>query len=476
MRNGRSEGYELASLLCRPVLEILSSNVFSKLPTYSLVESGDPNNADDPRNITDKLINKFVAHHKAKFMMMLQDLYGLGDQYALVNPDGSVVFPSPDTVKLEWDKQRPNRIMRATISTRYRGTQVQEVLTDTERILRIRDGGTTWIEIPYENLIGRIPLVHYANNRRSNEQMGRPEYASELALLAYYNNLLLKAISGSEVMGNPIPVIEELDDIQNAIATNRSQVDQDFYNLDGNLQDRDTVDFDTNGMMFTTGKFALKSPIRGFSEDIRAMIRSLFELFTVHQRIPEAVFGVAIEASKASTQTQMPPFVQFIEMKRAMLDGQGADTELDLPAEGGMFELLDIWLRYRRLTDPRVIVEPVKSRWESVEITDERLRFEKVIYGKGVNLIPDAESLDLLNLVPDANRSVVLAREELQGKVAAGDPSISGGGDLTTMINRAAHEQRGNAADDNDPDEPEITNKPKDPDGGKNVPMGEIME
>lgn len=457
LRNCAAEGYELSGLLCRPITQVLSSYIVGKAPTYTLVEASD--GEDSPVAHTNDLLERFMKRNLAAIIVLVEDLHALGDQFVIVNPDGSLSMPPPDTVKVEYERWNPRRMERVTITTKDRGVVIVEEYTADMRRVTMRSGGQERVEV-WDNLIGRLPVVHFANNRRSNELFGRPEYEAMLSLLSNYDDLLVKAIQGARVMGNPIPVMEGMEDIQATINANAAAA-EDYTDSDGVAQTRERVNFDTNGIMFVGkgGRFELKGPARGFTEDMRAMLRSLFELVIDHVRIPELVYGTALGGNRASADTQIGPFVRFLDAKRAMLDGKGADKSLRVDAEGGMYELVDVWLRTKRLTDSRVVVDAVRSAWPVINLQDENVKLQKVIYAHGTGTIDREETLGLLDLVPNPGQSVARAQEEKEDDLAAQE-------DYMTQLNRAAKQDMSMSAG-------AMLKKsaPPDPDGGRNVPF-----
>lgn len=458
LRNGRSAGYELSGLLCRPITQILASYIVGKAPTYTLVEPAE--DEDDPIAYTNGLIEKFLRRNHARLLTLVEDLHALGDQFVIINPDGSLAVPPPNTVRVEYERWNPTRMEKVIVTTEDRGgLRVIETYTAEQRTVEMRWRGETRRE-QYDNLIGRLPVVHLANNRRANELYGRPEYEAMLTLLHYYDNLLVKAIQGAYVMGNPIPVMAGMENINETITANAGAAETYTAN-DGTPATRGTVEFDTNGMLFVGkgGKFDLVGPDRGFTEDMRSMLRSLFELVIDHVRIPELVYGTALGGNRASAETQIGPFVRFLDAKRAMLDGMAADSELGVDAEGGLYQLIDLWLRTRRLTDRRVVVDATRSQWPTIDLADENVKLQKIIYAHGVGTIDREETLALLNLVPNPPQSVARAQEEKAADLEAQD-------DFMAQLNRAARQ-------DMRPSTGAMlkNSAPPDPDGGRNVPF-----
>lgn len=459
LRNCKATGYELSGLFCRPITQILASYIMGKPPTYTLVEQSDEE--DSPIAHTNEMIERFIKRNHAQLVTLVEDLHGLGDQFVIVNPDGSLSVPSPDTVDVEFERWNPRRMQKVTVTTKVHGVTVKEVYTADARVVTMREGAAVRTEV-WENLTGRLPVVAFANNKRGNELFGRPEYEAMLPLLSDYDDLLDKAIQGARVMGNPIPVMEGMENIEETIAANAAS-DESYTDSSGVAQTRERVNFDTNGIVFIGkgGKFELKAPPRGFTEDMRAMLRQLFELVIDHVRIPELVYGTALGGNRASAETQIGPFVRFLDGKRAMLDGKGADKSLMVEAEGGMYELVDVWLRTKRLTDSRIVVDAVRAQWPVIDLADENVKLQKVIYAHGINAIDREETLGQLNLVPNPPDSVARAMEEKEEDQMMQDAYM-------TQLNRAAKQDMSGSGS-------AMLKKsaPPDPDGGRNVPFAD---
>src|SRR5262249_5548738 len=132
--------------------------------------------------------------------------------YIFVNPDCTLSVASPETVTIEYSASDYRKMERVIVRTKMQMARVEDVYTDTSRTVTINyydERGTKLYE--YENLIGRIPMVHWANDRSSNEIWGRPIYQAGLPIMYLYDNLVKNIIEGVTLLGTPIPMFTGLD-------------------------------------------------------------------------------------------------------------------------------------------------------------------------------------------------------------------------------------------------------------------------
>jgi hypothetical protein len=118
------------------------------------------------------------------------------------------------------------------------------------------------------------------------------------------------------------------------------------------------------------------SPQVGFTKDSLDVLRQYFLLLLNHTRIPEFVWGGALDSSKSSAETQLPPFLQYIKFRRLEMQGEGADPALGIDARGGLLELIDIWLRTYKLLNPTIVVGPVRINWPAIDLEDNLLKYQ----------------------------------------------------------------------------------------------------
>src|SRR5690606_12864415 len=155
LRRGKQPGYKLGALFARRIERVFSTWVLGRGVTLALAESGDPDNANDPRTYTDALLSRWIEAQHATLMSIKEDVLGLGDMYIFVNPDGPSSVPSPDTVE---ETRHPLDYRTATqvmITTRLPEYTVEDVYTPTERVITWRKGDEIERVERFANLIGR---------------------------------------------------------------------------------------------------------------------------------------------------------------------------------------------------------------------------------------------------------------------------------------------------------------------------------
>jgi hypothetical protein len=424
LRRGKAQGYEFGGLFCWPLAQTVAMSVLGSGISASLITekpekrdevATDADAVEDTgTKYTDKLLSKVLSRTHGVWLNTLIDLYGLGDQWVAVNPDGSFSVISPELVDPEYDKTDYRKLVKVTITSYLdEYTLVDEYRVDG-RTLTIKKGGAVVETRQFENLIGRLPIVHLPNDISANEIYGRPIYEALLKLLSRYDDLIVKGMDGAELMGNPIPTFEGMENVNETIDANASIEDEAYTDIDGNDDTRKMINWDTLSTIFVGkgGSFKFSSPSPGWTVDVRDMLKSLFYLILDFTHVPEGVWGGAIASSRASLEAQMPPYHQYIEGRRVQLEGEGTDDELGYEANGGLYELIDIWLRTRRLTDPQIVVGPVKIEWPELSENNWEVALKWVSYLKGAGILDDETALTLSGLVDDPVTVLTKAKEE----------------------------------------------------------------
>lgn len=417
LRRGEAKGYRLGGLFAKAISQIITSWVIGSTgPQAALVDTraAPESGVEDDFMYTNGLIARLMKRLKSLLITFVEDEYSLGDQYIIVNPDGSFSIPSPDTVEVVRDALDYRKIIKATIKNVFADVEIQDEYREDGRTIWIKRKGESEPErIDYENLIGRIPVVHFANDRGTNETNGRPIYAPMLRLFGRYDDLAEKALDGAELMGNPIPVLEGLDDVDETLADNAT-TDETYLNADGTEQSRPQIRFDRLSVLLLGigASFKFASPNSGFTNDIVGMLKVLFLLILDFTRIPEVIWGNELSSGRASAREQMLTFYSYIEGRRLALEGDGADDELTYQAKGGLLELVDIWLRMRSLVDRRVVVGAVSIKWPTLSEANEEFHLKWTEFAHDRGLIRDETALAQADLVEDAADEVEKAKAE----------------------------------------------------------------
>ena len=424
LRRGKADGFAFGALFAMPLTQIIASFVFGSGVSAQLSDSveGNASNVE----YTNDLLSRFMSRYHQMLLMMAIDLYGLGDQYVAINPDGSLSVISPELAEITPDDLDYRRYASVKITTRLDKYTITDEYSEQGRTVKVVQGyatgggGKAVSEQRFENLIGTLPIVHFANDRGTNELYGRPIYEALYKLMSRYDDLIEKAIDGAELMGNPVPVFEGMENINETVSANKTQDDETYTDSDGNEETRTLLRFDRLSAIFVGkgGAFNFKSPAGGFTGDIRNMLKALFLLMLDYTRVPEAVWGGAINSSKASADAQMPPFYQYIDGRRMALEGIGADEGLGLQPKGGLYQLIDVWLRTKALTDPRVVVGPTAIEWPELEAENGELNLKWVSYLRGMGLLDDETVLRLFGQLDDPAAVLEQARKEAEERQA----------------------------------------------------------
>ncbi len=439
-RRGLVPGAELAGLFVKPAAEIkadwiMGDGVEAVLDTELEGEAVD---------YTNNLLARFLRRTKAQTLTMVQDLKSLGEQYVIVNPDGSLSIPSPEMCEMEYDLLDYRRPVKCTVTSNMGNYTVTDEYRLDGRTMTIKsmsqnllndlaqDGytisadGKTAVKT-FENLIGRLPVVHFANDRSANEIHGRPQHEALVQkLLGAYDGVLDKGLTAAEVMSNPIPVFSGLEDIEDMLDANKEPTDETYTDDDGVSRTRDRLTFDRFATILLYGdeKFDFVSPLRGFTEDIKGMLKLLFLLVLEHLRIPEVVWGGELGQARASAGEQMLTFYKHIDAQRLALEGSSGDEVLGAIATGGMYEVLDIFLRYRALVDRKVLVLATVLKWPALTTADDdqNRQWAEAMHRDGV--ITDETYVTISGRVENPAAEVDAARKAGQDRQAEFDKAV----------------------------------------------------
>jgi len=451
LRRGMVQGLRLAGLFAKPAAEIKTDWIMGDGYQVELATDAD---AAENENVqyTNKLLTGLVTRYKSTLLTLVNDLKSMGDQYVVVNADGTFSVPSPDTVKYDYSMLDYRQPVKATITTKM----TKFVATDEYRL----DGRTLTIETSdkdlaadlladgyssadgkkfqktFENLIGRLPVVHFPNDRSANETHGRPMIEGLLHLLARYDAELEKALDAAEIMSNPIPVFN-LEDPAASEDANASPDPDEWQDGTGATRTRTQIEFDRFAtiLLQLDEKFDLVSPDAGYTNDIKAMLKLLFLLILEHLRIPEVVWGGELGQARASASEQMKTFYMHIASQRLQLEGAGADEDLGFAAQGGIHELMDVWLRTRALIDRKVVVMPVRIKWSALGEADDKqnLEWAKSMHMDGV--ITDETYVDMSGRVEDPEAEVAAAKKQMADKQDGFDQAVDAAANQNDPLN-----------------------------------------
>ena len=400
LQRGLEPTYKLGGLFAKPVVQHIVSWSMGKAFT---VKTGSDS--------TDEEVGVFVKNNLRVIMDTIKTSKSLGDGYLVVNADGTLTQVPPDQVEIVTDMLDYRTLAKVMITTRLdKATITDEYRLDgrTVRIKRHDDGTEEVIE--YGNVTGRLPVIHFPNERGVNELYGHSTYETMLPMLAEYDDVLNNSLAGVKAMSNPRPVLEGVEDPgaeMKALATGS----ETYLDANGDERTALQVDLSGNEMIATSGSFNMKAP-SSFTADSWRMLKGLFYLMLQHVNIPEWLWGGHIESSNASVDAQLPAFTRFIDWVR-------------LDIETPLRDLVEVWLATVALYTPGIVAtDDLDIEWPSLSDEDRELRLKEINYAHANGLITDETALMLMDLVEDAGLEVAAAKEQAQERKEAFDASL----------------------------------------------------
>ena len=388
LRRGKEPGYRLGALFAKRLCEIDAEWTIGSGFTV------DTENED-----LDTRLAEFVQDNLDLFMTLRKDASAVGDAYVIVNADASITIVNPDTVEIITDPLDYTTVIAYRIKTVLQAVTITDEYRLDGRTVTLEQGGKPPIKQDFPNLIGRIPVIHLANDKETNELYGHPIYDALITLFARYDDVLQKSLDGVEIMGRPIPVAEGLKDPELAKESNSTR-SEDVMDKDGNLHTVPVVDFEDLTMLWlgegASFKFASPEP---FSADTVAMLKKMFYLMLEHTGIPEWVWGGAVSSSMASVEAQKPAFIHYLEGRRLQL-------------ERFLYDLFEVYLATLKLSEPVPAYDRLYIEWPELGENDEALLFEKIKYADSTAKITDSTTLRLLDLVDNPEEEIKEAQTE----------------------------------------------------------------
>lgn len=327
-RRGRAQGLGLGGLFIKPLASKIASWTLGQLPKIR-----------SESETAQELVSDWVSQHHAKLIEAYEEACAIGDCYLLINADLSLTLLPPQVVmpilakddysavvgyRVKEVYQNPYTFSRMTIQNDYTATErVRTISIDADVI---QDGvyktqTSTLKTQRFRNLTGKIPIIHIAHDAGADERYGHPVAEGLLHAMYRYDDVFEYAIAGNKRQGRPIPVISEMGDVDQI--NNFWKLfgrDEKYIDENGNERTTRVLDFDADKVLTLGGnaKFDWKAP-GSFTTDTQNLLELLFYLILQHSEIPEFVWGNAIASSKASAESQMPPFVRFIEKKQGQV-------------------------------------------------------------------------------------------------------------------------------------------------------------
>lgn len=397
-RRGRAQGLEVAGLFLKPLA--------SKTAAWTL---GQPPRWRSEAGTTAERLNEWWNTQHAHVLRAYEEAVGLGDCYVVVNPDLSVTVVPPQVAYPLVDDMDFSRVLGWRLEERFphptepaQHMVVRDDFLPTGRARTVIYSGTE-STTRYRNLTGLVPVIQVANRLGVDERFGRPEGEALLALLHRYGEIFDAALDGNIRQGRATPVMSKLG--------TPDQVEA-FWGLygrtetrtlpDGTTETVTVIDFNPDDALTLGGDatFDWKQP-GSFSKDTEVLLGLLFYLLLQHTEIPEFVWGNAIASSKASAESQMPPFARWIEKKRGV-------------AEDWMQQLARVVVATMALSEPGLQPDAeLTLTWEPLTGQDDKLTLDTLSWAYREGLLDDETALQLAPLdVPDVRAVLDKAKEE----------------------------------------------------------------
>ncbi len=392
---GRAAGLEVSGLLIKPIVSKLAAWTLGRAPRWKL----------DSETSQQALADWWQDEH-ATVLKAWRAALKQGDAFVVVNSDLTLTLLPPDCVDPIVSDDDYANVMGWRVTqvlshpeTSQRMTVVDEYYPE-RRIHRIEINGIRTQEITYPNLLGRMTLVHIANQPDSGETFGHAEAEGLLPMLHRYGEVFDAAIAGNIRQGRPTAVLtfDTIADLEKFDDENADFETQTLPN--GNSQRNKIYNVDLDELLVTSGAtFDYKSPAP-FTEDTAQLLELMFYLYGQHSEIPEFILGMAVASSKASTESQMPAFVEFIKMRRGEM-------------VRWLTEIAEIAMGYLALITPGVNAQTPTLQWEPLDQEDGTLTLETLKWALEVGLIDDLTALKLMPTEVDDPEGV-LARAKAE--------------------------------------------------------------
>lgn len=414
----QATGLELSGLLIKPIVSKLASWTLGRAPKWK-VEG----------KTTQTALDDWWLDHHPEVLRAWRGALIMADAFIVINSDLSITLLPPDSVDpivadddfgnvIGW---RVTQVLEHPETTR-RMTVVDEYYID-RRIHRVEiDGTVTSVQV-FPNLLGRLPIIHIANQPNTGEVFGHAEAEGLLPILHKYGEVFEAAIEGNVLQGRPTPVLlfETVQDLEKFDDENATMETQQLPN--GTSQRVKTYDVDLSQLLVASGaEFEYKSP-GNFSADVAKLLEIMFYLVLQHSELPEFVFGNAISSSQASANTQLPIFIEYIKARRGEM-------------MRWLVEIAEVALAYLSLSVPRVRAQTPVLQWEALDQEDGTLTLETIKWAFGEGLLDELTALQLMPVEIDDPQAVLakarVEREERQQQALQqmqAETQIQGGAD-----------------------------------------------
>lgn len=400
LSKGYEAGYEIGGLFVKPTSEIISG--------WTL---GDGIQYVSENEAAQTALDKMAADCINTILNAYTESMQLGNVWLFVNPDATISIVPAVMVTFETEAGKPREFTKVCVRSldQQNGVMIEDTYTATERVIITRNHKINYglygqsrdtqvlTEKRYPNPLGRIPCVLIPNNRSSNEIVGRPLFEPALPLIAEYEDVIRKALSGVKLLANPIPVINGINDANSAL-NDFADDEQDYYDYGGNRQTKDVSYLSRTEMFATTGNFQFASPSH-FTPNTMDMLRELFQMILRHTQIPEWVWGGAISSSMASVDAQFPAFEKFIMSRRRQL-------------QGCLIDLAEIYLGTVSQFSPVPSNADIRIKWSDLSPESSETTLKWAQFMRADNTITRETSARISGLVENPAEQVEAAQGE----------------------------------------------------------------
>lgn len=408
----RVRGLELSGLLIKPIISKLAAWTLGRAPKWKV--AGKTNQ---------KALTTWWTEHHPEILRAWRGALKQADSWLVVNSDLSVTLLPPQSVDPIVADDDFGRIIGWRVTqvlahpeSLARMTIVDEYYMD-RRVHRIEVNAIPRQETIYPNLLGRLPIVHIANQADTGDVFGHPEAEGLLPLLHKYGEVFDAAIEGNVLQGRPTPVLlfETIEDLDKFDEENASFETQTLS--DGRTQEVKTYDMDLSQLVVASGaEFKYEAP-GSFTGDTAQLLEIMYYLVLQHSELPEFLMGNAIASSKASAETQLPVFVEFVKARRGEM-------------VAWLTEIAEIALAYLALTTPRVSMQTPTLQWEALDQEDGNLTLESIKWAYAEGLIDELTALQLMPVeVEDPEAVLAKAKAEREEKLRLAEARSAAAGD-----------------------------------------------
>lgn len=402
---GQARGLEISGLLIKPLVSKVAAWSLGRAPRWKLESEA-----------SQEALTDWWGKNHPHILKAWRESLKLGDGFIVINADLSVTLLRPDCVDPIVAEDDYSQIIgwRVTQTMQHPETTRRMVTVDEyyidRRIHRVEVDGLTTQTQTYTNLIGMLPIVAIPNQADDGETFGHAEAEALLSLLHRYGEVIDAAIEGNVLQGRPTPVLlfETVDDLDKFDDENASFETQTLPN--GTSQRVKLYDVDLSQLLVASGAtFEYKSP-GSFTGDTAKLLEIMFYLLLEHSELPEFVFGNAISSSKASAETQLPVFIEFIKMRRGEMTGW-------------LTQIAQIAMAYLSLITPGVALETPSLQWEALDQEDGKLTLDTIVWAYKEGLI-DRRTALMMAPVEVEDIDSVLDKAEEEKKARAVDTGV----------------------------------------------------